>query len=289
MYIIISMWTFLFLALCGVITSVSGKCGPVGSTKCLHARGYIGYQWATCLTDAYIQTKSNDRHACENSPTTRYCYYQCMCELYDECDGPSVRGLCSCDPYDTDTSHTPESLAPLPSWCFSPAGATCSWYEDCLQKRYPCPGSSAENAFTLAKNFCDLFNNHKTSLATNGQDWIGAVSKCLQFVLVPILRPWQSLVITCTSIKNVTFASHSKCFSGLQFCSLSFSDQMKIFWTIKGGFTDAFVDAMKSFWEIVFGCLKQHTTNVSNVDLIDNKLARVEGNCEETGVYGEHS
>ncbi|XP_033751666.1 uncharacterized protein LOC117335638 [Pecten maximus] len=270
----ISVRTFLLLAMFGVITAVSRRCspshGPPGDAVCLRVSGYIGYQWATCLTDTYIKIKSNNRHACEGTPSTRYCYYQCMCERYDKCDGHSVRGLCSCNP--TDTSHTPASLVPLPSWCFSPNGTTCSWYNDCLQKRYPCPGSSAANALILAKNFCDLYADHKNSISTNGQDWIGAVSKCLQFVLVPILRPWENLAITCTSIKNVTSASHSKCFSGLPFCPLSFSDQMTIFWTIKGGFTDAFVDAMKSFWEIVYGCLKQHTTNV---DLTDNKLARV--------------
>ncbi|XP_069132222.1 uncharacterized protein [Argopecten irradians] len=268
----VSLKTFLLLALCGVITTVSARChpyfGPAGGTKCVQLPEYNGYQYATCLTDSYIQEKSKNKHACEDSPITEYCYYQCMYEVYDECDGPSVRGLCSCDPNDASKSLASASLVPLLEWCFSPEGNTCSWYKDCLQKRYPYPGSSAEHAVTLAKKFCNLFNDQKALLSTTGQNWVGAVSKCLQFSLVPILRPWESLDITCKSIKSLAFASQSECFAGLSYCTLSFRDQMKIFWTIKNELTDTFVDAMKGFWEVVFGCLKHSTEHVT-----DNKLA----------------
>ncbi|OWF47952.1 hypothetical protein KP79_PYT17968 [Mizuhopecten yessoensis] len=263
----------LLLALCEVTTTVSGRCSAydgLGDTECLKLGHYDGYQWATCLTDTYIEAKSHQTKGCQDN--SYYCYYQCMCEVYDDCDGPNVRDLCSCDPNTAVANHNTQSLTPLPSRCFSPSGTDCSWYKDCLQKRYPCPGSSASNALTLAKNFCDLYNDYQSSFSVDGQAWIATVRKCLQIELVTLLRPWESLTVTCASIKDVAFASHSKCYSSLPgFCSLSFSDQMRIFWTIKGGFVDAFVDTMKSFWELMSGCLHQITTDIS---LTDNRLAR---------------
>lgn len=55
--------------------------GPSGGVECVLLDPYYSeYQWATCLTDEYIRTKSGGNHVCRSSYVT-YCYYQCMVEL----------------------------------------------------------------------------------------------------------------------------------------------------------------------------------------------------------------
>lgn len=60
--------------------------GPSGVTECVLLSEYYGYQWATCLTNAYIQQKSNQKHICKYIYAT-YCWYQCMIEVHDKSDG----------------------------------------------------------------------------------------------------------------------------------------------------------------------------------------------------------
>ena len=57
--------------------------GPSGVTECIQLSEYYGYQWATCLTNAYIQQKSNKKHICQYIYAT-YCWYQCMIEVHDK-------------------------------------------------------------------------------------------------------------------------------------------------------------------------------------------------------------
>ena len=60
-------------------------CYPNGKTACLQLRGYIGYQWSTCLTDSYILEYSKGSHGCSDTVTS--CYYQCMLESHDKENG----------------------------------------------------------------------------------------------------------------------------------------------------------------------------------------------------------
>lgn len=277
-----------FIILFGTCFAVTlGACdrdnGPSGAYECVAFAKYNNVsQWATCLTDIYIQAKSKSfgqNHQCEDRTRT-YCYYQCMCESYDNCDGPTVNSACACDPNKPQKSTT--TLTPrttLSPWCFSPDGKTCSWYRDCLEQRYPCEGTEAAYAITYAEKFCDLYTDHYKSFSTDGQIWIDGVRECLQVTLVPLLRHWMKP--TCSDIKNIAFASHANCYtgpaSGGSFCSLSLVDKWRVFLTIKGAFIDSFVETMKGLWDTMRQCgsslLHNHMTlariNVKRKDVID--------------------
>ncbi|XP_053390863.1 uncharacterized protein LOC128553713, partial [Mercenaria mercenaria] len=124
---------------------VAGSCNP-GSSECISIKGYDGYQWATCLTENYIQTKSEGRHKCIENVNT--CWYQCMLELHRKEDG-LVHRDCSCTR--NDPSNRPVAL---PLWCYSPSGENCLWYRDCLETQYPCKGQDDSFALFSQKKFC---------------------------------------------------------------------------------------------------------------------------------------
>ena len=55
--------------------------GPAGTVECIQLRQYNNeYQWGTCLTDAYMNQKSNQKHHCLDRTAT-YCWYQCMLDV----------------------------------------------------------------------------------------------------------------------------------------------------------------------------------------------------------------
>lgn len=251
------LWVF-----CGLYRSADGTCsgngGPAGSSECVAVPQYNNqYQWATCVTDSYIRQKSWDRHQCENQTDT-YCYYECMCESFDTCTGPTVNHVCACHPHDTAGLTRPQST--LPPRCFSPSGDQCSWYQDCLERRHPCEGTDAAYAITYAKKICDLYSDHYDRFSSDGKHWINAVRKCLQVQLVPMLRPW--INPSCSDIKTTAFASHTKCYaspaSGISYCSLGLLDNLRIFWTIKGAFISAFSDTLNGLWSLTAACARRH-------------------------------
>lgn len=49
----------------------------VGTVFCI-TTNYVQHQWATCLTNKYIQQQSRQAHHCDKRAT--HCYYQCMLE-----------------------------------------------------------------------------------------------------------------------------------------------------------------------------------------------------------------
>ena len=64
--------------------------GPIGSSRggseCVKLRDYNKYQWATCLSNSYINTFSKGSHECTNKNAT-YCWYQCMLESHESEEG----------------------------------------------------------------------------------------------------------------------------------------------------------------------------------------------------------
>jgi len=89
--------------------------------------------------------------------------------------------------------------------------------------------------------------------------WVDGVRKCLQVVLVPLLRPWMKP--TCQEIRKTAFASHSPCYlrpgRGVpSVCDLGCWEYFKIFWTIKGSFTelDTAWESIKGMWNIGTKC-----------------------------------
>ncbi|KAL3883464.1 hypothetical protein ACJMK2_029725, partial [Sinanodonta woodiana] len=76
-------------------------------------------------------------------------------------------------------------------------------------KRRRCEGTDSAYAITFADKFCNLYKDHYQRFSQIGQNWIYAVRKCLQVVLVPILRP--GVNSTCDGIKQMAFSSHADC------------------------------------------------------------------------------
>ena len=232
----------------------SGQCdrnyGPAGVTGCIRLPRYNNqYQWATCLTDAYIKQKSRHKHLCLDRTTT-YCWYQCMIEVHNKEVG-SVTQDCSCKDAGSTTANPFTGLltTPLPPDCYSPSGDSCDWYRNCLERKYPCEDTSNAYAIRFAERFCRLYDKRYSSFSAAGQKWVNAVRKCLQVELVPLLRVWSNP--TCEKIQEKAWASHNSCYLypdeyAPSICSLRCFDFFKIFFTVKGSFVEMDT-AVKSF------------------------------------------
>ena len=245
-------------------TAASGTCnvwyGPAGYTHCVKFDDYSDYQWATCRTNIYIQTKSNSRHICAYRFAT-YCYYQCMIDIYDKEDG-YVLPYCKCSP----SKPQPTDPIPLPAWCHSPNGASCSWYRECLSKAYPqCNDDDDEYAIKYAEKFCKLYDENLKDFSTQGKNWVNAVRKCLQLKLVPVIDTTRQK--TCTELKSAAFETHTPCYlnpasSAPSYCDLSTGDQWTVFWTIKSAFVDAFGPSLKGLYDVMTGCTRKKVESI---------------------------
>lgn len=241
MHFLLSNFLHILCFLClinNVVTVCDSRTGPPGGIDCLKIDRYNKNQWGTCLTDAYIRQKSGNQHQCVDQSRT-YCYYQCMLELYDINSG-TVNDICACnDSSIISTTQRGPTTSGLPIDCFSPDGSSCNWYIDCLERRYPCQGTSAGYALEYATKFCNLYTDRKDKFSSNGQRWIDAVRKCLQVELVPLIRPFQNA--NCSTIRDKAFASHTPCYlnpssSAPSLCDLPALDWLRVFWTIKSAF-----------------------------------------------------
>lgn len=233
--------------------------GPSGVTECIQISRYNNeYQWATCLTNAYIQQKSSHQHRCVDRTTT-YCWYQCMLEVYEKDFGP-VSDDCSCQLSNTTAKpYTGVPTTSLPLECYSPSGDSCDWYRNCLERRYPCEDTSNAYSIKYAEKFCRLYGDRYSLFSPEGRKWVDAVRKCLQVSLVPILRPWYKL--SCEDIRQRAFDSHTPCYldpdkGAPSICDLDCEDFFKIFWTIKGSFIqqDTLWETLKGLWNIGGRC-----------------------------------
>ena len=245
----------------------------VGGTECISISRYIGYQWATCLTDDYVMRASNRKHQCIDR-TALYCWYQCMLEIHDLNTGTVTRD-CQCTPNaNAMTTEPPTDI--LPPECYSPRGDNCNWYRNCLEVRYPCQHTPDGYAIEYAEKFCKLYSDHLTDFTYNGRRWIDGVRKCLQVSMVPFMRPW--VVKTCADIKQEAFNSHPNCYlrpdvgvPGI--CSLPPKDVMRSFWLVNfvgGAFSEAPIETGSQMFCVIKGCLKQWPSNV--LDAIETRI-----------------
>ncbi|KAL3883439.1 hypothetical protein ACJMK2_029702 [Sinanodonta woodiana] len=165
----------------------------------------------------------------------------------------------------------PNTQAVISTWCFSPSGQECNWYADCLEKRRRCEGTDSAYAITFADKFCNLYKDHYQRFSQIGQNWIYAVRKCLQVVLVPILRP--GVNITCDGIKQMAFSSHADCYispypGAPSVCNISITDFYYMFWTIKSAFKDAFDASVEGANDVYNRCCGyKHLINMIKIEL----------------------
>ena len=243
--------------------------GPSGSPVCLELPGYTGYQWATCLRDSYIRSKSSGLHRCVDT-LANYCYYQCEVELNGKNNG-IVNSNCRCTPGAT----PPPTTAPLPPWCMDPSGDKCSWYRECLEKVHPCQNHEASYAIIYGEKFCKLYEDNHTKFSVIGQKWINNVRRCLQLQLVPYIRDFQRQA-KCEEIKKAAFKSHDCCYlagdecpkqtGAPSVCDIPAKDWANIIWTIKGSLGDEFLNTMRSALKVGSNCL---------VDALDKSKDRI--------------
>ena len=234
--------------------------GPAGNTHCIKISRYSDYQWGTCRTDVYVKTKSNGDHYCADRSAT-YCYYQCMLDVYDKNDG-DILPYCKCSPGDP----LPTETIPLPAWCHSPDGSSCSWYRECLSKAYPqCNDDDDEYAIKYAEKFCTLYDENLKDFSSQGKKWVNAVRKCLQLKLVPVIDTTRQK--TCAELKSAAFETHTPCYldpdpSAPSYCDLSIGDQLTVFWTIKSAFANAFGPSLKGLYDVMTGCTSKKVESI---------------------------
>ena len=197
---------------------------------------YDGYQWSTCLTDSedYVTRASNERYQCYLSLDTQ-CWYQCM--IYGVEEGRVNSDCSGCTPGDM----LPNNLSRLAEECYSPRGDDCGWYENCLERRYPCHGTDDGYAIEYAQKFCNLYSDNYNDFSPVGRQWVDAVRQCLQVALVPSLRLW--VTNTCAQIRDHAFATHSGCYTGVtpSMCELGCADIWRAFVIVNfpnGDFTE---------------------------------------------------
>ncbi|XP_062587432.1 uncharacterized protein LOC134249093 [Saccostrea cucullata] len=124
----------------------------------------------------------------------------------------------------------------LPSWCYSPSGDNCSWYSQCLEKKFTCQDMHQTSyAINNGVRFCQLYQDHFQQFSPAGQKWINSVRECLQVALVYFLRPFQK--VTCNEIQQKAFDSHVDCYVNPNkdvpsFCSLPNHDRFKALFTV---------------------------------------------------------
>lgn len=258
--------TILLMVLLSSLLSVDAICdktqGPAGTSLCLPIEGYVGNQWATCLTEPYILRKSRGQHECVEAQSA-YCWYQCMIEVHDKGNG-TVETECACTP-DQGTPHSPNTT--LDHSCFSPPGDTCSWYRDCLERQFPCREASDSYVVAYPEKMCRLYARLQdqeppkalVALSNQGQRWLDAVRKCLQVELVPLLRPFESGNVTCASIRVHALKSHASCYTRPyvatpSICELSASDFWTSFWAMRGEFSSYFVESLLGLIQVTKGC-----------------------------------
>jgi hypothetical protein len=168
--------------------------------------------------------------------------------------------------------------------CYTPTGDDCSWYRNCVAKRYDCTGviknsfhgiidgGVGETAFSpfseshnyaidYGEKFCKLYEDNYDSFSNEGKLWVDKVRKCLQVKLAPYIKPESD--VTCEELEKIAFESHSPCYlepdgisgesSGI--CALGLKDWIQVFFTIKSAFFSEFSESIKGFFEVcIQGC-----------------------------------
>ena len=251
------MWSIILLLFslqCCWAAECSRQNGPEWGNDCREASPGE-YEWWTCLNTTYIKQQTGNKVFCKYT-RAKYCWTPCtIIKKYFK--HPILMPLpedCSCDP-----DALPTRSPSLPSDCYSPSGHSCDWYRNCLEKSHPCEATTNAYALKYAEKFCRLYDDQKSTFSQLGQQWIDAVRKCLQVALVQLLYPWSKS--SCRDIRDRAFDSHIPCYLNPgkdtpSVCDLDCAEYFKIFFTIKGSFTELSTAwrSMEGMWHIGTKC-----------------------------------
>ena len=252
-----------FLAWFVIFFTARQACGcnntSLGNSACVSISRYIGEQWSTCVTDLYIRQKSKGRHGCPKGQLI--CIYQCMLEIHGEISG-KVSSPCACSASEELKADAGKALKPtaaLPSWCFSPTGADCSWFKTCISQRYSCKGKFKGEVVKFGEELCALSLNPYSHLSKSGRMWVNGVRKCLQVNLVPLLRKWHGTSgsgYDCKKLTKQALSSYGGCFYSPfpatipTICKLPLADLWRIFWHLRGR-TSTNENVRESLWTLL--------------------------------------
>lgn len=260
----------------------NGK-GTEGRTECISSVffGDSNYEPAVCLKRSTIKSLTNTI-GCRD-PNTNYCWHQCSAT-----SGRGFHGtdLCQCDPKKEIKPR--DSLVPVK--CYIPAGTDCSWYKECLETRIACESTNERYAITYAEKYCKRYDDRYARFSDKGKVWIGAVRKCLQKSLAYVMYPQSE--VTCGSVKDTAFLSHINCYRnpapGISFCDLSLSDQLRVFWTIKGALLEEFTKTVSSGWSVFKSCYSssypKKTERIIQLEIEPPKTKLTEEDVEDISV-----
>lgn len=106
-----------------------------------------------------------------------------------------------------------------------PQEDSCDFYELCLEEQVTECGDSGY-ARSYGRLYCERFD--RVELSEEGELWSLNTRLCLQEALVPLVDESP----TCQFIENFAFDTHPSCYADSGFCSLPFSDWIKISATI---------------------------------------------------------
>ena len=273
--------------LCFVVTFhavlVSGQCdpklGPAGKTECAKTPS-DDYEWRTCLSNKYIEYSSGGKDSCADTNAT-YCWYSCSKEFLNGGND------CNC------TKGAKQVPASLPGTCYNSEDSSCSWYEDCLQKKHPTCGSSTL-AFLVASKFCRLQENQQYSFSPLARKWINETRRCSQTTTwIPMIRSWSTK--GCEGKENFSFKQEQLCYLGplssnlktTSICDLSLSDWWRVFWSMESDLGLVSKVASYSFGSAMIrttqlNCENQPLShNGDNLRFIEIKLKPMSNNSRE--------
>ncbi|XP_060551429.1 uncharacterized protein LOC132713008 [Ruditapes philippinarum] len=141
-------------------------------------------------------------------------------------------------------------------WCYNPPGTDCSWYKQCLVKRFPCEAANDSYAIGFGDTICNDFGKNRPDFSDLGKRWIDETRACLQKQLVPLLSRDN---MTCQGIQKFAFQTHSYCYStppkgSPSFCDLPFSDWLHISWIVKQSLFRETSETVKQILQILGSC-----------------------------------
>lgn len=240
--------------------------GPPGDFGCYrNPAWWNNVQWIRCVSrETYDKYVDEDPWSCKSN----YCELHCTTEYYGPTAGRII-GECNCN--STDIEGKKNRSKTLDDECYQPKGDDCSWYRNCLAKRYDCDvkyvtvdtldnfsyyDSPVNYAINYGEKFCKLYDETYDKFSNEGQQWVDNVRKCLQNSLAPYIRPWSDS--NCDEIEKIAFDSHTPCYvkpgSAKGYCSLSKIDQFKVFVTIKKAFLSEFSESINGAFGVMKYC-----------------------------------
>lgn len=239
---IVLFCTYVKLILCDLCDPYHGS---EGAYDCVHMPKYNGYQWAVCLSSHSLKTHTSGYMDCHGSA---FCWLPCTQSVNPNVEQGHVAHECICDP--TENERRKRSLlaeggkmeVTVSPVCYIPAmESNCQWYSSCLESHSPCEENDFHYAISYGKAICSIFLESFNSFSEDGKSWIMSSQKCIEDRLRSVLMPNDTS--DCNNVHNRAYKAHTDCYlrqSNPGFCNLQHVDQMKIYWSIKQVYQNAF-------------------------------------------------